>query len=82
MQLFRLLLPLYMLLSIQSVIAEGTSTVTTLGQNVSVSVKRCPDIDYSLSLSDQHFFVYAPQNYTGGEPFGLVVHISPPARFH
>lgn len=42
-----------------------------------INVKRNPLIDYDQDIAHHPYYVYVPPNYTGKQPFGLIVYISP-----
>jgi hypothetical protein len=56
-------------------------SVRRFESNVSVNLQRSDQIDYGIDLPNARYFVYVPSNYTGRQPFGLVVYTSPIARF-
>lgn len=69
------------LISNAAAFSQGNAAVCSLGPNVNISVARSLQVDYGIDVSREHFYVYAPPNYSGKEAFGLVVYVSPSDSF-
>ena len=71
-----LLLFLAMLVEAADQRALKTGVQTLPGALPNIGVKD-PALDWSFDLSQEKFYISVPRNYTGNQPFGLLVFISP-----
>jgi hypothetical protein len=52
-------------------------SIVRLDPGVTNTLERSNAVDYSLNLAQEQYFLYVPKSYSGKQPFGLVVYISP-----
>ncbi|HEY9791982.1 MAG TPA: hypothetical protein V6D22_16365 [Candidatus Obscuribacterales bacterium] len=60
-----------------AIAADPNGSMMSLRSDFGIPLKRSQDIDYGINVANEHYYFYKPANYTGREPFGLMVYVPP-----
>lgn len=64
-------------LQVSPALAQGTSEVGIIGPSPQISVARSPNVDYTLNIFREYYFLYKPAGYSSSQSYGLLVYIPP-----
>jgi hypothetical protein len=57
--------------------ANPNGSLVSFPPDFGIQVKRNANIDYGLNMVNERYYFYMPSNYSGSEPFGLIVYVPP-----